>query len=56
MNALGHVPKRDESIIINELNFKILRSSDRRVDLLEVSPAEIISEDMATESADVEHD
>ena len=56
MNALGHVPKRGESVNIKALNFKILRSSDRRVDLLEVSPAEITSENVAMESADVESD
>ena len=37
MNALGHVPKRGESVIIDNLEFKILRSSNRRIDLLEVS-------------------
>ena len=49
MNALGYVPKRGESVIIGDLDFKILRSSTRRIDLLEVSP---VSEKVATESAD----
>ena len=55
MNQLGHVPKRDETVVIDNLEFKILRSSNRRIDLLEVSPAsaEIVEE--ATLSADVEH-
>ena len=49
MNALGYVPKRGESVVISNLDFKILRSSTRRVDLLEVSP---VSEKVAADSAD----
>jgi len=56
INALGHVPKRGESIVIENLNFKILRSSNRRVDLLEVSPSNVVAENRATESADVQTD
>lgn len=56
INALGHVPKRGESIVIENLNFKILRSSNRRVDLLEVSPSNVATENRATESADVQTD
>jgi len=56
MNALGHVPKRGESVILNELEFKILRSSNRRIDLLEISPAIIPSDDEAMEPADIEND
>ena len=55
MNALGHVPKRGESVVINSLEFKVLRSSSRRIDLLEVSPAIVEAEDVATEPADVEN-
>ncbi len=55
MHALGHVPKRGESVKINHLEFKILRSSNRRIDLLEVSPASNSPEKMATETADNEH-
>jgi magnesium and cobalt transporter len=61
MHALGHVPKRGESVIINNLEFKVLRSSNRRINLLEVSlkPVELSVEvgdvnDEATESAGVE--
>ena len=54
MHALGHVPKRGESVEINSMEFKILRSSNRRIDLLEVSPASNRSEKVATESADDE--
>jgi len=54
MHALGHVPKRGESVEINSLEFKVLRSSNRRIDLLEVSPASNRSEKVATESADDE--
>ena len=49
MNALGYVPKRGESVVISNLDFKILRSSTRRIDLLEVSP---VSEKVAADSAD----
>ncbi|MFK5914237.1 MAG: transporter associated domain-containing protein [Woeseiaceae bacterium] len=49
MQNLGHVPKRDEKIIINALEFKVLRSSNRRIELLEVSP--VLTESEATESA-----
>ncbi len=51
MNALGYVPKRGESVVINFLEFKILRSSNRRIDLLEISPALEKSGEMAMESA-----
>ena len=56
MNTLGHVPKRGETVAIDKLEFKILRSSNRRIDLLEVYPAKVtsISNKEATESADVE--
>lgn len=50
MNALGHVPKRGELIIIDNLEFKILRSSNRRIDLLEISPVANASEKVAMES------
>lgn len=56
MNALGHVPKRGESIVIEHLNFKILRSSNRRIELLEVSSSTNVAENRATESADVKTD
>ena len=39
MNKLGHVPKRGECVLLDEFEFKILRSSNRRIDLLEISPA-----------------
>jgi hemolysin (HlyC) family protein len=55
MNNLGHVPKRGESIVINSLEFKVLRSSNRRIDLLEVSPAVIRTDEVATEPAGVEN-
>ena len=54
MHALSHVPKRGETVAIDELEFKILRSSNRRIDLLEVYPYEAVSEVEATESASVE--
>jgi Mg2+/Co2+ transporter CorC len=61
MHALGHVPKRGESVIINDLEFKILRSSNRRINLLEVSPKSVELSvgvgdinDEATESAGVD--
>jgi len=52
------VPKRGESVIINNLEFKILRSSNRRINLLEVSPKpvelSVEVDEEATESAGVE--
>ncbi len=52
MQALGHVPKRGESVVINDLEFKILRSSNRRINLLEVSPKVVQAKQEARESAD----
>ncbi len=54
MRALGHVPKRGETVIISDLEFKILRSSNRRINLLEISPAVVKYGKEAMESADVE--
>ena len=54
MNALGHVPKRGESVVIENQEFKILRASNRRIDLLEVTSNVVKSNEAATESAGVE--
>ena len=54
MNAFSHLPKRGEVVVINGLEFKVLRSSNRRIDLLEVAVARNDSDDAATESANVE--
>ena len=51
MNMLGHVPKRGECTVISNLEFKVLRSSNRRIDLLEVSRAENKSDEKVMESA-----
>lgn len=51
MNKLGHVPKRGELVCIGNLEFKILRSSNRRIDLLEISPAAEKQINMAMEPA-----
>ena len=51
MNALCHMPKRGETIVIDDLEFKILRSSNRRIDLLEISPVAATSKKIAMESA-----
>lgn len=56
MNALGHVPKRGELVLIDNLEYKILRSSNRRIDLLEVSPVIAKPEKLATESASGDSD
>jgi magnesium and cobalt transporter len=53
MHALGHVPKRGESVSINDLEFKILRASNRRINLFEISPKVVKPVDEATESAGV---
>ena len=50
MNALGHLPKRGELVAIDGLAFEILRSSNRRIDLLEVSPIAGVSEEVVMES------
>lgn len=36
MNAFGHMPKRDESIVIDGLLFTVLRSDNRRIYLLRI--------------------
>jgi len=36
LNEFGHMPKRDEVVCINELSFRVLRSDNRRIYLLEV--------------------
>lgn len=54
MNAFGHLPKRGEVIEIESLAFKVLRSSNRRIDLLEVSRTPNKFKSKATESADAE--
>ncbi|MCW9030954.1 MAG: CBS domain-containing protein [Gammaproteobacteria bacterium] len=54
MNALGHVPKRGESVVIDGLKFKILRSSNRRINLLEVTTKLKRSDKEATKSTDAE--
>lgn len=51
MNALGHLPKRGERIAINNVEFKVLRASNRRIDLLEASPLTEKSDEVAMESA-----
>lgn len=35
----GRLPERDENIIIGQLNFKIVNANNRRISLLEVTPA-----------------
>jgi len=54
MQALGHVPKRGETVIIGSQEFKVLRASNRRIDLLEVTSNIVQQDEAATESADVE--
>ena len=51
MHALGHLPKRGELIVIDDFEFKVLRSSNRRIDLLEISPLSKKSDEVAMESA-----
>jgi len=36
LKAMGHMPKRDEVVNIGEMSFRILRSDNRRIHLLEV--------------------
>ncbi|MDH5601931.1 MAG: CBS domain-containing protein [Gammaproteobacteria bacterium] len=52
MKALGHVPKRGETVVIENQEFKILRASNRRIDLLEVTSNVVKQNEAAMESAD----
>ena len=54
MQALGHVPKRGETVAIENFEFKVLRSTNRRINLLEVYPNMVVPDKEATEPADVE--
>jgi len=54
MNAFGHLPKRGEVVEIESLAFKVLRASNRRIDLLEVAKKKNKFKRKATESADAE--
>jgi len=54
MNAFGHLPKRGEVVNIESLEFKVLRSSNRRIDLLEVAKTPNKFKSKAMESADAE--
>lgn len=52
MNALGHMPKRGEIAVIEDLQFKVLRSSNRRIDLIEVTKVE---PSLATDESEPTH-
>jgi len=54
MNAFGHLPKRGEVVEIESLAFKVLRASNRRIDLLEVAKKKNKFKRKAMESADAE--
>jgi len=41
MNALGHLPKRGEALVIGQFRFKVLRASSRRIHLIEVNKLDI---------------
>ena len=56
MQAFSRVPKRGETVVIENLEFKVLRSTNRRISLLEVYPKTVVPVEKATESADVEQD
>lgn len=53
MQAFGHVPKRGETVVIENFEFKVLRSTNRRINLLDVYPKTVVPDEEATESADV---
>ena len=36
MNSFGHVPKRDEVVVLGEWQFRVMRADKRRVHLLKV--------------------
>lgn len=48
--ALGHVPKRGESVDLQGLRFKVLRADNRRVHLLQVN---VLDRDAKPQSSDV---
>ncbi|MDH5395688.1 MAG: CBS domain-containing protein [Gammaproteobacteria bacterium] len=56
MQAFSHVPKRGESVILNGLTFKVLRATNRRINLLEVSKKVVEPDDSAMESTHVDVD
>lgn len=37
INALGHMPKRGETLVLGQFHFKVLRASSRRIHLFEVN-------------------
>ena len=39
VNALGYLPERGETVVIGDLEFEVLHSDSRRINLLRVSPA-----------------
>lgn len=45
IHELGRLPRRGESVTVGEYQFKIMRASRRRIDLLQVTPAPVISAD-----------
>ena len=53
MNAFGYVPKRDETVEVNGFVFKVLRSSNRRINLLEVERA--AEQDKEAKESDSSH-
>ncbi len=53
INALGHMPKRGESVTLSGFNFKVLRASRRRIHLLEVTRvSKPVQEDLAEDKID----
>lgn len=54
MSAFGHVPKRGETVVIKNFEFKVLRATNRRISLLELSSNITKSNNEATETADVD--
>ena len=39
LQGFGHLPKRDETITLKHMRFKVLHSDSRRIYLLEVKPS-----------------
>lgn len=53
LNAIGHMPKRDEVVTIGDMTFRILRSDNRRIYLLEVTLGAALSSELsATEQSE----
>jgi len=52
LKAIGHMPKRDEVVQIDKMSFRILRSDNRRIHLLEITLEEKMITDAVNDKAE----